>query len=50
MKITIRIERDKSHFIKKCFATIGEAKKYLEIAEVCETKHLLRKWVSEGCK
>lgn len=47
MKITVRIEKDKHHFIKKCFGSIDEAKAYLDMAGICETKQLLKAWMRE---
>ena len=49
MKITVRIEKDKHYFIKKCFGSIDEAKAYLNTAGICKTKQLLKAWMLEVC-
>lgn len=47
MKITIRIEHDKHHFIKKSFGTIQEAQEYLRCASVAHTTRLMHIWLNE---
>jgi hypothetical protein len=46
MKITIRMEHDKNHFIKKQFATIEEAQEYLRYAGVAKNKRLIHVWLN----
>ena len=46
MKVTVRIEHDKYHFIKKVFDSLVEAEHFINWARVAETKCALRKWIS----
>lgn len=46
MKVTVRIEHDKYHSIKKSFDSLVEAERFVNWARVVETKCALRKWLS----
>ena len=41
MKVTIRIEQDKYHFVKRSFKSLEEAERYIFMAKVAKTKSQL---------
>ena len=44
MKVTIRIEQDKYHFVKRSFKSLEEAERYIFMAKVAKTKNDLKNW------
>lgn len=46
MKVTIRIEQDKYHFVKRSFKSLEEAEIYISMAKVAKTKNDLKNWLS----
>lgn len=44
MKVTIRIEQDKYHFVKRSFKSLEEAERYIFMAKVAKTKNYLKNW------
>lgn len=44
MKVIIRIEQDKYHFVKRSFKSLEEAEIYISMAKVAKTKNCLKNW------
>lgn len=42
VKVTIRIEQDKYHFVKRSFKSLEEAERYIFMAKVAKTKNDLK--------
>ena len=44
MKITVRIERDKTHFIKRTFSTLEQVEAFILQAKMSQIKSNLKSW------
>lgn len=48
MKITLRIESDKSHSIKRSFSSLEEVAAFVQLAKTAQTKARLKSWLRCG--
>lgn len=49
MKITVRIERDKTHFIKRTFSSLDQMEYFIMQAKMSQTKAILKSWYRQVC-